>query len=358
MNRGHDLVVVRVMSTELKSAAGFRLLLRVVGAGLLIATAAIHLDLYLTGYRTISTIGPLFLFQVIAAFALGGLVLISRSRLVAGLGAGFALSTLGGYLLTVQFGLFGFREVRTTAGIVAGIIEVLAFAVLGYCAATPAAEAVASGSAGSAKVSARAGVSSAEVAAAAAARRGGVGGTSDAIPAGVHTTADRRPRSIRGPDWLTAGVGKPVAALGAAVVSVVALGLLAGALAGAGGSGGSGPASSASSGAGLKAASIGGTTVLVNAAGRTLYWFAPDTSSTSVCNGSCAVYWPPVPGPLKAGAGVTGTLATIKRADGSLQETYNGHPLYTYVGDSGPGQAHGNNLNLNGGLWHVVPVNG
>src|SRR5215469_6653538 len=174
MNRGHDPIVVRNMSTELTSAVGLRPLLRVVGAGLLIATAAIHLDLYLTGYRTIPTIGPLFLFQVIAAFALGGLILVTRSRLVAALGAGFALSTLGGYLLTVQFGLFGFREVRTTAGIVAGIIEVLAFAALGYYAATPAAEALASGS-GSARLVAP------EVAAAAAARRGGVGGTSDAI---------------------------------------------------------------------------------------------------------------------------------------------------------------------------------
>ncbi|HXB47271.1 MAG TPA: hypothetical protein VNW50_05860, partial [Streptosporangiaceae bacterium] len=112
------------------------LLLRVAGAGLLFATAAIHLDLYLTGYRTIPTIGPLFLFQVIAAFLVGALVLVTPSRLVtlsrlaAAAGAAFALSTFGGYLLTVQFGLFGFREVRTTAGIVAGIIEVAAFVVL------------------------------------------------------------------------------------------------------------------------------------------------------------------------------------------------------------------------------------
>ena len=96
--------------------------------------------------------------------------------------------------------------------------------------------------------------------------------------------------------------------------------------------------------------------MLTNAAGRTLYWFAPDTPTKSVCNGSCAVYWPPVRGPLTAGAGVSGQLSTIKRADGSTQETYDGHPLYTYVADSGPGQAHGNNLNLNGGLWHVVVV--
>jgi predicted lipoprotein with Yx(FWY)xxD motif len=338
------------MSTELRSDEGLRLLLRVVGAGLLIATAAIHLDLYLTGYRTIPTIGPLFLFQVIAAFALGGLILVTRSRLVAALGAGFALSTLGGYLLTVQFGLFGFREVRTTAGIVAGIIEVLSFSVLAYYAATPAPGALASGSAGSAKASAP------EVAAAAAARRGGVGGTSDAIPGGVHTAEDHGPRRFPGPDWLATGVSKPLAALGAVAVSVVALGLLGGALAAAAGSSPAGSGGSASSGAQLKAASIGGTTVLVDSAGRTLYTFAPDPAGKSVCTGSCAVYWPPVRGPLKAGPGVTGTLSTITRTDGSVQETYNGHPLYTYVGDSGPGQEHGNNLNLNGGLWRVVPA--
>jgi predicted lipoprotein with Yx(FWY)xxD motif len=323
--------------------AASRLLLRVTGAGLLIATAAIHLDLYLTGYRTIPTIGWLFLLQVIAAFALGGLLLLTGSRLVAALGAGFALSTLGGYLLSVQFGLFGFREVRTTAGIVAGIIEVLAFAVLAFLAATPTSAALAADD------------RSAEAMAAAAARRGGVGGVGGTAPGGVHSAAARG-AGWHGPAWLPAGVGPMQAALGAAAVSIVAFGLLGGALAGAGGSGASSSASSA--GAGLRTASIGGATVLTNAAGRTLYSFAPDTSSKSVCNGSCAQYWPPVPGPLKAGAGVTGTLATITRADGSTQETYDGHPLYTYIGDSGPGQDHGNNLNLNGGLWHIVPVHG
>lgn len=327
------------MSVERRPDAVWRLLLRVIGAGLLIATAAIHLDLYLTGYNSIPTIGPLFLFQVIVAFALGGLVLVTGSRLVAALGAGFALSTLGGYLLTVQFGLFGFREVRTTAGIMAGIIEVAAFAALAFLAATPAAGAPAS------RVSA-------EAAAATAARRGGVGGGPDNL-AGAHSSAAR---SVPGLSWLTAGVSKPLAALGVVAVSVVAFGLLGGALAGAGSSGGTSPATA--SGTGLKTATIGGMTVLVNASGRTLYWFAPDTSGKSTCYGSCATYWPPVPGPLKAGPGVTGTLSTTTRTDGSVQETYNGHPLYTYVGDSGPGQDNGNNLNLNGGLWHVVPVHG
>src|SRR5215468_2313607 len=117
-------------------------LLRVAGAGLLIATAAIHLDLYLTGYRSIPTIGWLFLLQVIAGFALGLAVLASGSRLAAAAGAGFALATLGGYLLPLWAGLFGFTEVRTTAGIVAGVIEVAAAAALGLLALTPAPGAV------------------------------------------------------------------------------------------------------------------------------------------------------------------------------------------------------------------------
>ena len=116
-----------------------RLGLRLAGAGLLAATGAIHLDLYLTGYRSIPVIGWLFLLQVIAAFVLAVAVLVSGNRLAAAAGAGFALSTLGGYLLSVWIGLFGFTEVRTTAGIVAGVIEVAAFAALAALAAVPAA---------------------------------------------------------------------------------------------------------------------------------------------------------------------------------------------------------------------------
>src|SRR6201990_2856703 len=118
--------------------------LRVAGSGLLIATAAIHLDLYLTGYRTIPTIGWLFLLQVIAAFGLALAVLaiprrfVTLSRLAAAAGAGFALATLGGYLLSVWTGLFGFKEVRTGAGIAAGLVEVAAFAVLAALTLAPA----------------------------------------------------------------------------------------------------------------------------------------------------------------------------------------------------------------------------
>ncbi|MBV9379914.1 MAG: hypothetical protein JO242_04500, partial [Streptosporangiaceae bacterium] len=128
--------------------ASTRVLLLLAGAGLLAATAAIHLDLYLTGYRTIPTIGWLFLLQVIAAFALAaaaGATAFVRGdgplpRLVTAAGAGFAVATLGGYLLSLWVGLFGFKEVRTTAGTVAGVIEVAAFAALAMVAAAPAAE--------------------------------------------------------------------------------------------------------------------------------------------------------------------------------------------------------------------------
>jgi len=284
--------------------------LRVVGSGLLIVTAAIHLDLYLTGYRTIPTIGWLFLLQVIAAFGLGLAVLaiprrlVIPSRLEAAAGAGFALAILGGYLLSVWIGLFGFKEVRTGAGIAAGLVEVAAFAVLAALALAPAANAPAGG--------------------AAAARA--------TFPAQIPPAIAR------------------AAGITAAALAVAALLLLGLAVAGAN------PASPAATGAALRTTTIGGTTVLTNAKGFTLYSFAPDTAATSKCYGSCAAYWPPVTGITAAGRGLPGKVTTITRTGGSHQLAYNGHPLYTYIGDTEPGQARGNNLNLNGGLWHEVPA--
>jgi predicted lipoprotein with Yx(FWY)xxD motif len=126
------------------------------------------------------------------------------------------------------------------------------------------------------------------------------------------------------------------------------------------GSGGtSGTSSSpASSGSALKTTQISGVTVLTNAKGFTLYWFVPDTSTKSNCNGSCAQIWPPVTGPATAGSGVTGKLGTITRSDGSTQATYDGHPLYTYTADTAPGQAKGNGINASGGVWHEVTASG
>ena len=117
-----------------------------------------------------------------------------------------------------------------------------------------------------------------------------------------------------------------------------------------------GPASSSasSSTALLKVGEVHGAQVVTNAKGYTLYWFVPDSPTKSTCYGTCAAYWPPVTGTPVAGPGVTGKIGTIKRSDGQTQVTYDRHPLYTYVGDSAPGQANGNAINLNGGLWYQI----
>jgi len=290
-----------------KTSRWLQLRLRVAGALLLAVSASIHLDLYLTGYRSIPTIGWLFLLQVIVGFALTTAALVTRSWLAAAASAVFALSTLSAYLVAVWIGLFGFKEVRTRAGIAAGLIEVAAFAVLALAA----------------------------------------------IAAGPARQADG-PVS---PDTrllarVQAAVSVVIPAVGA--VSLAALALLGVAVAHANGS----PAAAAGAVVTLKTAKISGVTVLTNANGLTLYWFAPDTPVTSRCTGSCSAYWPPVTGKPKAGPGVTGKLGTVNRPGGGLQATYDGHPLYTYVGDNGPGQAQGDHLNLNGGLWYEVRVSG
>ena len=278
--------------------------LRVAGALLLFVSACIHLALYLTGYRAIPTIGWLFLVQFMVAFVLAAGALVTHSRLAAVAGAAFALSTLGAYLLAVWIGLFGFKEIRTRAGIAAGLIEVAAFATLALAAV---------------------------------------------ITNVRQAEASARPSRMRA--GVRAAVSLVVGAVGA--VSVAALVLFGIAVAGAGGE----PAA-ANGGVTLKTAEIGGVTVLTDAKGRTLYWFAPDTAAASQCTGSCAVYWPPVTGRPEAGPGVTGKLGTIKRPGGATQATYDGHPLYTYVGDSAPGQAKGNKLDLSGGYWYEIHVSG
>jgi predicted lipoprotein with Yx(FWY)xxD motif len=120
---------------------------------------------------------------------------------------------------------------------------------------------------------------------------------------------------------------------------------------------GGGSGSPAAAAGGLKTTTIGGATVLTNAQGFTLYSFAPDTPTKSNCNGTCAQNWPPVQGPATA-AGIKGTFGTIKRSDGSVQATFDGHPLYTFVGDTAPGQNKGNGLNAAGGLWREITASG
>ncbi len=91
-----------------------------------------------------------------------------------------------------------------------------------------------------------------------------------------------------------------------------------------------------------------GKTILVNSAGFTLYTYGNDTAGTSNCTGSCATVWPPLTpgsGAPTGGAGVTGTLATITRSDGTKQVTYNGKPLYTFQSDGSAGKATGDGVN-------------
>jgi predicted lipoprotein with Yx(FWY)xxD motif len=219
--------------------------------------------------------------------------------------------------LTLWIGLFGFREVRTTAGIVAGVIEVAAFAALALFAAAPGTR-----------------------------RAPGVQG----VPAAPAEPAAPAAKAGRLLDSLQAGIPGAGAAAGALAVLAVAVLSISVAAEGA--------TSSASSAALLKVREVGGVRVVTNARGYTLYWFGPDTATKSNCSGSCVAYWPPVTGSPAAGPGVTGTLGSIRRSGGITQATYDRHPLYAYVGDSAPGQANGNNLNVNGGVWHEMTVSG
>lgn len=274
---------------------------RVLASGLLVADASIHLDLYLTGYRTIPTIGWLFLLQVATGMALGLALLATGSLLAAAGGALFSIATLGGYLLSLWVGLFGFKEVRTTAGMAAGVIDVAAFAVLSLL-----------------------------------------------VVSGLRTR--EQPVAAAGPSLrptrlVDGAVG------GAAVLAAIVLGASLATAAAPGPSRGGGRVL-------LEAREIAGAKVLTDAKGFTLYWFARDTATRSSCYGSCAAYWPPVIGtPVTQGV-LAGSLGTIRRSNGSRQATYDRHPLYRYIGDSAPGQAHGNGVRLNGGLWHEVTVAG
>jgi len=118
--------------------------------------------------------------------------------------------------------------------------------------------------------------------------------------------------------------------------------------------------STTASASGIKTAVINGHTVLVDSAGFTLYWYAPDTPTTSKCNSTCATYWPPLIGTpsLASGVTLTGKLGTIKRANGQLQATYDGHPLYLFKSDTAVGQWAGNNLDASGGLWWMMTSSG
>jgi len=94
---------------------------------------------------------------------------------------------------------------------------------------------------------------------------------------------------------------------------------------------------------------------LIGQDGRTLYIFTKDTPGASTCTDTCAATWPPFTlsagATVAAGTGVTGTVGTLKRADGSMQVTYDNLPVYYFSGDSAAGDVKGQGI---GGVWYVV----
>jgi predicted lipoprotein with Yx(FWY)xxD motif len=117
----------------------------------------------------------------------------------------------------------------------------------------------------------------------------------------------------------------------------------------------SAPTGSAAAGVGLRSTPLG--RIAVDGNGRTLYLFEKDKNRRSACYGQCATYWPPLltNGKPAARAGAKqALLGTARRADGSKQVTYAGHPLYRYVQDRKPGQTTGEGLQLFGGGWEVL----
>ncbi len=99
--------------------------------------------------------------------------------------------------------------------------------------------------------------------------------------------------------------------------------------------------------------------ILVTSSGFTLYTFELDKPGVSNCtDATCVTYWPPLTASAQPVASVQlpGKLGLITRPDGKMQVTYNDLPLYTFLGDKKAGDATGNGLNENGGIWHVVGI--
>jgi predicted lipoprotein with Yx(FWY)xxD motif len=143
-------------------------------------------------------------------------------------------------------------------------------------------------------------------------------------------------------------------------VAAIAVGLvLAGcAKSNSGGSGSNGTPSTGTAGTlvSVHKGSLG--QMLVDSQGNTLYLRTSDTGGTSTCYGSCASQWPALTtsGAPTAGSGVMGSaLGTIQRTDGSSQVTIDGHPLYTFAGDTASGDINGEGI---GGVWFAASSQG
>jgi predicted lipoprotein with Yx(FWY)xxD motif len=118
-----------------------------------------------------------------------------------------------------------------------------------------------------------------------------------------------------------------------------------------------GSSASSSGGTVITTATSSGGTVLASGSGRAIYLWAKDTGDMSNCNGACAGAWPPVTTTgtaTAAGSAKASDIGTITRSDGTKQVTYDGHPLYYFSGDSGPGTASGQGSDAFGAKWWLV----
>lgn len=100
---------------------------------------------------------------------------------------------------------------------------------------------------------------------------------------------------------------------------------------------------------------------LTDGSGRAVYLFMKDSGDTSACSGACAAAWPPVTAtstPSASGGVNSGELGTITRSDGTKQVTYDGHPLYYFAGDTGPGMVKGQGIDGFGAKWWLVAPTG
>jgi len=123
--------------------------------------------------------------------------------------------------------------------------------------------------------------------------------------------------------------------------------------------GGSATSAAAAAGSGLVITTKSGSAgaFLTDGSGRAVYLWSKDAMDSSACSGACAGAWPPVTatGAVTASGGVNkADLSTITRSGGAKQVVYDGHPLYYFSGDSGPGQVNGQGSDGFGAKWWLV----
>ena len=128
------------------------------------------------------------------------------------------------------------------------------------------------------------------------------------------------------------------------------------------------PTASSSASSSMTATTIGLQSVsgipgqfLADGQGHALYLFEADKGTTSTCTGACAAAWPPVTAsamPMAGGGVSQSLLGTTKRADGTEQVTYNGHPLYYFAADTSAGMTTGQGSKAFGAGWYVLNAKG